>query len=178
MLVPENGSESDSDATVNYRNQQSSLLVLVEGDEDILIELPSDFRVPDFVSLDGDKFASWLARQAGVKAGTVTPERQRRYAKEIRLAKLVEFKSHLDNGALRLADRRKLPRDVNFLTGRWVLTVRQKWLMATFLSSRRDGFAGDSRISMPGNSRPTVLLLLAMDSDWLLSAQATAAVEQ
>ena len=40
------------------------------------------------------------------------------------MAKLDEFKSYLDNGALRLADKRKLSRDVNFLTGRWVLTVK------------------------------------------------------
>ena len=79
--IPENGSDSDSDATVDYRDQQSSLLSLVEGEEDILIELPSDFRVPDFVPLDGDKFASWLTRQDKVKAGAVTPEMQRRYAK-------------------------------------------------------------------------------------------------
>ena len=122
--IPEAGSDSDSDATVDYRDQQSSLLALVEGDEDILIEWPSDFTVPDFVPLDGDKFASWLTRQDKVKAGTVTPEMQRRYAQEIRVAKLDEFKSYLDNGALRLADKRKLSRDINFLTGRWVLTVK------------------------------------------------------
>ncbi|CAE7571348.1 GIP, partial [Symbiodinium sp. KB8] len=46
--------------------------------------------------------------QDKVKAGTVTPEMQRRYAKEIKSAKLDEFKSYLDNGALRLADKRKL----------------------------------------------------------------------
>ena len=122
--IPDTGSDSDSDATVDYRNQQSSLLTLVEGDEDILIEFPSGFRVPDFVPLDGDKFASWLTRQDKVKAGTVTPEMQRRHAKEIRLAKLDEFKSCLDNRALPLADKRKLSRDINFLTGRWVLTVK------------------------------------------------------
>ena len=114
--IPETGSDSDSDATLDYRDQQSSLLALVEGDEDILIELPSDFQVPDFVPLDGDRFASWLTRQDKVKAGTVTPEMQRRYAKEIRLAKLDEFNSYLDNGALRLADKRKLSGDINFLT--------------------------------------------------------------
>ena len=122
--IPETGSDSDSAATVDYREHQSSLLTLVEGDEDILIELPSDFKVPNLVPLDGDGFASWLTRQDKVKAGTVTPEMQRRYAKEIRLAKLDEFKSYLDNGALRLADKRKLSRDINFLTGRWVLTVK------------------------------------------------------
>ena len=63
-------------------------------------------------------------RQDKIKAGSVTPEMARRYAKEIRMAKLDEFKSYLDNGALRLADKRKLSRDVNFLTGRWVLTVK------------------------------------------------------
>ena len=109
---------------MDYREHQSSLLTLVEGDEDILIELPSDFKVPNLVPLDGDGFASWLTRQDKVKAGTVTPEMQRRYAKEIRLAKLDEFKSYLDNGALRLADKRKLSRDIDFLTGRWVLTVK------------------------------------------------------
>ena len=37
---------------------------------------------------------------------------------------LDEFKSYLDNGALRLADKRKLSRNINFLTGHWVLTVK------------------------------------------------------
>ena len=60
-----------------------------------------------------------------IKAGSVTPEMARRYAKEIRLAKPAEFiKSYLDNRALRLADKRKLSKDASFLTGRWVLTVK------------------------------------------------------
>ena len=62
--IPENGSDSDSDATVDYRDQQSSLLSLVEGEEDILLEFPSDFRVPAFVPLDGDKFC-FLANSTG-----------------------------------------------------------------------------------------------------------------
>ena len=60
MSIPETGSDSDSDATVDYRDQQSSPLALVKEDEDILIELPYDFQVPDLVPLDGDKFTSWL----------------------------------------------------------------------------------------------------------------------
>ena len=100
------------------------MLALVESSDDVLLQLPDDFYVPDFVPLDGDGFASWLTRQDKIKAGSVTPEMARRYAKEIRAAKLDEFKSYLDNGALRLADKRKLSRDVNFLTGRWVLTVK------------------------------------------------------
>ena len=39
------------------------------------------------------------------------------------MAKLDEFKSYLDKGALRIANKRKLSRDVNFLTGRWLLTL-------------------------------------------------------
>ena len=42
---------------------------------------------------------------------------QRKYANEIRVAKLEEFKSYYD--ATRLTDRRELNRDVSFLTGRW-----------------------------------------------------------
>ena len=80
--------------------------------------LPGNFKVdPSFVPLDGDGFASWLTKQDEVKAGTVTPAMQQKYATEIRAAKLEEFKSYLDNDAIRLTDRRKLGRDVNFLTG-------------------------------------------------------------
>ena len=64
--IPESGSESDSDRTVDYRDDPATLLALVESSDD----------------------------------------------------------GYLDNGALRLADKRKLSRDVNFLTGRWVLTVK------------------------------------------------------
>ena len=55
-----------------------------------------------------------MTKQDKVKAGTVTPAMQQKYAKEIRAAKLEEFKSYLDNDAIRLTDRRKLGRDVNF----------------------------------------------------------------
>ena len=122
--IPESGSESDSDRMVDYRDDPATLLALIESSDDVLLQLPDDFYVPVFVPLDGDGFASWLTRQDKIKAGSVTPEMARRYAKEIRMAKLDEFKSYLDNGALRLADKRKLSRDVNFLTGRWVLTVK------------------------------------------------------
>ena len=122
--IPESGSESDSDRTVDYRDDPATLLALVESSDAVLLQLPDDFYVPDFVLVDGDGFASWLTRQDKIKAGSVTPEMARRYAKEIRMAKLDEFKSYLDNGALRLADKRKLSRDVNFLTGRCVLTVK------------------------------------------------------
>eukprot|EP00439_Symbiodinium_sp_Y106_P015903 s5135_g2.t1 len=89
--VPETGEDSDSDATVDYRD--SSLLALANGDDDILTRLPADFQVPSFVPLDGDGFTSWLTKQDKIKAGALTLEMQRKYAKEIRAAKLEVFKS-------------------------------------------------------------------------------------
>ena len=63
-----------------------------------------------------------------VKAGVITQEMQRKYAKKkIRRAKLEDFKSYLDNGAIRFLDKHTLkfgPGGTNGLTGRWVLTVK------------------------------------------------------
>ena len=75
--VPETGEDSDSDATVDYRD--SSLLALANGDDDILTRLPADFQVPSFVPLDGDGFTSWLTKQDKIKAGALTLEMQRKY---------------------------------------------------------------------------------------------------
>ena len=156
--VPADGEDTDSDATVDYRGD--SLLALVAGDDDVLIRLPTSFAVPSFVPLDGDEFASWLTKQDKIKAGTITQEMQRKYAKEIRAAKLEEFKSYLDNDAIRLTDRRKLRRDVNFLTGRWVLTVKvdkngyfskfkARWVCRGF----QDKFAWDQQTDSPTATR-------------------------
>ena len=45
--IPESGSESDSDATVDYRDDPASLLALVESSDDVLLQLLEDFHVPD-----------------------------------------------------------------------------------------------------------------------------------
>ena len=156
--VPADGEDADSDATVDYRGD--SLLALVAGDDDVLIRLPSFFGVPSLVPLDGDGFASWLTKQDKIKAGAITQEMQRKYAKEIRAAKLEEFKSYLDNDAIRLTDRRQLHRDVNFLTGRWVLTVKvdkngyfskfkARWVCRGF----QDKFAWDQQTDSPTATR-------------------------
>ena len=137
-----------------------SLLALVAGDGDVLIRLPESFEVPSFVPLDGDGFASWLTKQDKIKAGTITQEMQRRYAKEIRAATLEEFKSYLDNDTIRLTDRRRLNRDVNFFTGRWVLTVKvdkngyfskfkARWVCRGF----QDKFAWDQQTDSPTATR-------------------------
>ena len=70
--VPEDGEDTDSDATVDYRGD--SLLALVAGDDDVLIRLPDSFEVPSFVPLDGDGFASWLTKQDKIKA-VLSPRR-------------------------------------------------------------------------------------------------------
>ena len=156
--MPEDGEDTDSDATVDYRGD--SLLALVAGDDDVLVRLPESFEVPSFVPLDGDGFASWLTKQDKIKARNITPEMQRKYAKEIRAAKLEEFKSYLDNDAIRLTDRRRLNRDVNFLTGRWVLTVKvdkngyfskfkARWVCRGF----QDKFAWDQQTDSPTATR-------------------------
>ena len=91
--VPETAEDTDSDATVDYREREDSLLALAHGDDDVLIRLPSGFDLPSFVPLDGDGFASWLTKQDKVKAGTLTRETPRKYANEIRAAELEEFQS-------------------------------------------------------------------------------------
>ncbi|OLP86666.1 hypothetical protein AK812_SmicGene32182 [Symbiodinium microadriaticum] len=158
--VPDaDGDSDDTDATVDYR--EDSLLALAAGDQDVLLRLPKNIKVdPSFVPLDGDGFASWLTKQDKVKAGTVTPAMQQKYAKEIRAAKLEEVKSYLDNDAIRLTDRRRLGRDVNFLTGRWVLTVKvdkngyfskfkARWVCRGF----QDKFAWDQQTDSPTATR-------------------------
>ena len=60
-------------------------------------------------------------------ARELRPLMQNVSAKQIRRAKLEEFKSYLDNGVIRFLDNRTLkfgPGGTNYLTGRWVLTVK------------------------------------------------------
>ena len=170
--APDTAEDTDSDATVDYRDREDGLLALAHGDDDVLIRLPSGFEGPSFVPLDGDGFASWLTKQDKVKAGTLMPEMQRKYAAEIRAAKLEEFKSYLDNDAIRLTDRGKLSRDVNFLTGRWVLTVKvdkngyfskfkARWVCRGF----QDKFAWDQQTDSPTATRYGLRLVAQCAAD-------------
>ena len=125
--VPETAEDTDSDATVDYREREDSLLALAHGDDDVLIRLPSGFDLPSFVPLDGDGFASWLTKQDKVKAGMLTPEMQRKYAKT-KFA-LLSWKSSRVTGTMMPSGSRtvatSINRDVNFLTGCWVLLYGQ-----------------------------------------------------
>ena len=67
---------------IRIRTRPSTIVGFLAGDDDALIRLPTSFAVPSFVPLDGDGFASWLTKQDKIKAGTITQEMQRKYAKE------------------------------------------------------------------------------------------------
>ena len=81
---------------------------------------------PDFQSYDVigfQKFCQYLAKNGKKtpKAEPVmTPEVLQKYAKQIKQAKLEEFRSLLDFMAMKFRDRRKHKID-NFVTGRWTL---------------------------------------------------------
>ena len=53
----------------------------------------------------------------------ITPAISQQYAKQIKQAKLEEFRSFLDFTAMKFRDRRKHKIE-NFVTGRWVLTIK------------------------------------------------------
>ena len=85
---------------------------------------------PSFNSYDPkgfSQFCQYLAKTMAKKTpkaeSVITPEVLRKYAKEIKQAKLEEFRSFLDFTAMKYRDRRKHKID-NYVTGRWVLTIK------------------------------------------------------
>ena len=85
---------------------------------------------PSFNSYDPkgfSQFCQYLAKTMAKKTpkaeSVITPEVLRKYAKEIKQAKLEEFRSFLDFTATKYRDRRKHKID-NYVTGRWVLTIK------------------------------------------------------
>ena len=73
--------------------------------EDVFFAVPKGQSFPDIPLLGDESFEDFMTLLAGkVKAGVITQEMQRKYAKQIRRAKLEEFKSYLDNGAIRFLD--------------------------------------------------------------------------
>ena len=84
---------------------------------------------PDFQSYDVkgfQKFCQYLAKN-GKKTpkseAVITPAILQQYAKQTKQAKLEEFRSFLDFTAMKFRDRRKHKIE-NFVTGRWVLTMK------------------------------------------------------
>eukprot|EP00439_Symbiodinium_sp_Y106_P036560 s6218_g4.t1 len=84
---------------------------------------------PDFGSYDvtGFKqFEQYLAKNGKKQPkaeSVITQEVLRKYAKEIKQAKLEEFRSFLDFTAMTFRDKRRHKID-NYVTGRWVLTIK------------------------------------------------------
>jgi len=72
------------------------------------------------------QFEQYLAKNGKKQPkaeSVITQEVLRKYAKEIKQAKLEEFRSFLDFTAMTLRDKRRHKID-NYVTGRWVLTIK------------------------------------------------------
>ena len=90
---------------------------------------PKIQAAPEFGSYDvtGFKqFEQYLAKNGKKQPkaeSVITQEVLRKYAKEIKQAKLEEFRSFLDFTAMTFRDKRRHKID-NYVTGRWVLTIK------------------------------------------------------
>ena len=113
----------DSESTQQYESE------FVQFDGDYFVLLGHKSAAPDFQSYDVkgfQKFCQCLAKN-GKKTlkseAVVTPAILQQYAKQIKQAKLEEFRSFLDFTAMKFRDRRKHKIE-NFVTGRWVLIIK------------------------------------------------------
>ena len=102
----------------------------VDIDGTVFVPLgPQIQAAPDFGSYDvtGFKqFEQYLAKNGKKQPkaeSVITQEVLRKYAKEIKQAKLAEFRSFLDFTAMTFSDKRRHKID-NYVTGRWVLTIK------------------------------------------------------
>ena len=101
----------------------------VQFEGDYFVNLGHNSAAPDFKSYDLTgfrQFCQYLAKN-GKKTpkaeSVITPQVLQKYAKQIKQAKLEEFRSFLDFTAMKFRGRRKHKIE-NFVTGRWVLTIR------------------------------------------------------
>ena len=102
----------------------------VDTDGNVFVPLgPKVQAAPDFGSYDvtGFKqFEQYLAKNGKKQPkaeSVITQEVLKKYAKEIKQAKLEEFRSFLDFTAMTFRDKRRHKID-NYVTGRWVLTIK------------------------------------------------------
>jgi len=116
------------DADTEPYNSDSSHFVDVDGTVFVPLN-PKLHAAPDFGSYDvtGFKqFEQYLAKNVKKQPkaeSVITQEVLRKYAKEIKQAKLEEFRSFLDFTAMTFRDKRRHKID-NYVTGRWVLTIK------------------------------------------------------
>ena len=119
------GFEKDPDKNLD---DEKNLFVSFD-DMDFCVVGPNQ-APPSFNSYDPkgfSQFCQYLAKTTVKKTpkaeSVITPEVLRKYAKEIKQAKLEEFRSFLDFTAMKYRDLRKHKID-NYVTGRWVLTIK------------------------------------------------------
>ena len=102
---------------------------------------------------------SFLSQKAQRKEATATEKRQLK--KQFDEAKQAEYQSWLDNEVFELVDTRKLGKIRNYVTGRWVLTIKRdkdgnflktkaRWVLRGFQDRQKDSQQTDS----PAASRP------------------------
>ena len=96
---------------------------LLQFEGDYFVNLGHNSAAPDFKSYDINgfrQFCQYLAKN-GKKTpkaeSVITPQVLQKYAKQIKQAKLEEFRSFLDFTAMKFRDRRKHKIE-NFVTGR------------------------------------------------------------
>ena len=113
----------DSESTRQYESE------FAQFDGDYFVLLGHKSAAPDFQSYDVkgfQKFCQYLAKN-GKKTpkseAVITPAILQQYAKQIKQAKLEEFRSFLDFTAMKFRDRRQHKIE-NFVTGPWVLTIK------------------------------------------------------
>lgn len=149
--------EDDSDDTLEYHDAESEF---VEFNGDLFVPLGPKSAEPDFGSYDVTGFARFCqylaatAKKQPKAESVITPEVLRKYAKEIKKAKLEEFRSFLDLTAMKFRDRRR-HRIENFVTGRWVLTTKTdkdgkftkfkaRWVCLGFQDAQKSDLQTDS----------------------------------
>ena len=102
---------------------------------------------------------SFLSQKAQRKEATTTEKRQMK--KQFDEAKQAEHQSWLDNEVFELVDMRKFGKIKNYVTGRWVLTIKRdkdgnflktkaSWVLRGFQDRQKDSQQTDS----PAASRP------------------------
>ena len=118
----------EEDVDTEPYNSDHSHFVDMYGDVFVPI-YPKLKGAPDFKSYDVSgfhQFEQYLAKNGKKQPkaeSVITQEVLKKYAKEIKQAKLEEFRSFLDFTAMTFRDKRRHKID-NYVTGRWVLTIK------------------------------------------------------
>ena len=129
MLTEEDIAQlQEEDVDTEPYNSDHSHFVDVDGT--VFVPMgPKLHGAPDFGSYDVsgfNQFEQYLAKNGKKQPkaeSVITQEVLRKYAKEIKQAKLEEFRSFLDFTAMTFRDKRRHKID-NYVTGRWVLTIK------------------------------------------------------